>query len=109
MAPRSGAFAFVLGFLLLFSASQASANVRRVSRQSGDFTINVLYADAPAGTNTTLQFVRFDAATATLWFISTWTDPALSIAPSSTTVGCRLVSQRRVVVGPEGCSNFRAP
>jgi len=88
--------------LLLLAALPAAVGgalgqLWQISSQRGPFTVTLTYSENATGP---VAFARYDEDTRTLFLVQA--------ADNSSTVpnpGCRVVSQRRIIVGPLGCSD----
>lgn len=91
---------FLYFFFLLFSLT--SGTVTQVAFEVGSFNVYYLY-NASRTTDVRIMLARYDATLRKVWFVQ--------VESTSTTknIACRRISEQRIIVGPNGCSNSQNP
>ncbi len=87
-------------FYLFFSL--ASASITQVSFEVGSFNVYYIY-NASRTTDVRIMFAKYNATSRSIWFVQ--------VESTSTTknIACRRISEQRIIVGPNGCSNPQNP
>lgn len=93
----------MLKFLFLFLfLLKTHASITQISLSVGSFQVKYLY-NSTSYSNSRIVLAKYDLTTKLIWFV------AVADTSTTTNIACRRISQSRIVVGPNGCSNIQNP